>query len=214
MLKKLVSRAFPIILLFAPLLACAAPEEEPYVAGQHYVVLDKPVRTRDAGKIEVVEVFWYGCSHCFKFEPMVEKWHASQADDVDFWHSPAMWRENMVAHAQAFYTAKALKVLDKLHGPLFHALNVERKALDDEEELAEFFAAYGVEPKKFLATYNSFAVKGQVDQANRRARAYKITSTPEMIVNGKYRVSGRTAGSQANMLKIVDFLVEKERNAS
>jgi thiol:disulfide interchange protein DsbA len=92
-------------------------------------------------------------------------------------------------------------------------LNLEKKALDNEEELTEFFAAYGVDPKKFLATYNSFAVKGQVEQANRRFRAYKATGTPEIVINGKYRVTSRIPGGLAEMLKVVDFLVEKERQA-
>jgi thiol:disulfide interchange protein DsbA len=203
-----------ILLCFFPLLVCAAPEDAPYIAGQHYSVLEEPVRTRDANKIEVVEVFWYGCSHCFRFEPLVQRWHADLAEDVDFWQSPAMWRDNMVVHAQAFYTARALKILGKVHGPLFNALNVEKKRLDDEDELADFFAGFGVDKKKFSATYNSFAIKGQVDQANRRARSYKISGTPEMVVNGKYRVSAGMAGGQANMLKVVNYLIEKERVSS
>ncbi len=213
-MKKALSLLTLITMMF-PLLACAEeqPVAESYQAGKHYMVLPQPVRTRDAAKIEVVEVFWYGCPHCYHFEPLAEAWKKNAGEDVDFWQSPAMWNANMEVHAQAFYAAKALKVLDKLHEPLFTALVVERKKLDNADQLAELFAQYGVARDDFDKAFNSFAVKSQVKQANARARSYQITGTPELIVNGKYRVSGRSAGSQDAMFKVVDFLIAKERAA-
>lgn len=184
-----------------------------YQAGVHYDVLAQPVRTRKRDKVEVVEVFWYGCIHCYHFEPLINDWKKKQADDVDFWQSPAIWNGAMKVHAQAFYTAKALGVLDKLHAPLFTSLVVERKRLANEEELAELFADYGVDKQAFSDTFKSFGVVSQVKQADARARSYKISGTPELIVNGKYRVSSGKAGGQKQMLDVVDFLVNKERQA-
>ena len=199
-------------LLMFPLLACAqAQEDETFKAGVHYQVLSEPVKSRHANKIEVIEMFWYGCSHCYSFEPTLHEWSSTLADDVSFTQSPAMWRDNMVIHARAFYTAKALKNLGTLHEALFKALNVERNPLATEQAVGALFAKHGVDSDTFSKAYNSFSVTSGVRLADSRARSYKITGTPEMVVNGKYRTSGRMAGSQKGMLDVVDFLIEKER---
>lgn len=182
-----------------------------YVEGTHYERLLEPVRTADPARIEVVELFWYGCSHCFQFEPLLAKWEPALAKDVDFHRSPAMWNKLMAVHAQAFYAAEALGVLGKLNQPLFEALNVQRKRLESEDEIAELFAANGVTDADFRKAFNSFGVQSKVKQADARQRSYKTTGTPEMIVNGKFRVSARLAGSPEAMLKVVDFLIAKER---
>jgi thiol:disulfide interchange protein DsbA len=172
-----------------------------FVEGTHYERLPEPVRTADPARIEVVELFWYGCSHCFQFEPLLAKWEPALAKDVDFHRSPAMWNKLMAVHAQAFYAAEALGVLNKLNQPLFEALNVQRKRL----------VANGVTDADFRKAFNSFGVHSKVKQADARQRSYKTTGTPEMIVNGKFRVSARLAGSPESMLKVVDFLIAKER---
>lgn len=199
--------------LLLSLMACAdtAPVQPAYQAGVHYEVLEQPVRTIDPTKIEVTEVFWYGCGHCFRFEPMLHQWSGALAEDVVFRQSPAMWNAVMQVHARAFYAAQALNVLDQVHQPLFNALNLERKRLADEAELAELFAVHGVDQETFLKAYQSFGVTSQVKQADARARSYQITGTPEMVVNGKYRISARMAGGQAQMLKVADFLIQQER---
>jgi thiol:disulfide interchange protein DsbA len=124
-----------------------------------------------------------------------------------------MWNALMELHAQAFYAAGVLGVLDKLHMPLFQAINVDRRKLGSEKEIADLFAAHGVSREDFDKAFNSFGVGSQVRQANARARAARITGTPELMVAGKYRVSTRKAGGQANMLKVANFLIEKERLA-
>jgi len=187
--------------------------------GEHYTTLDSPVKTSDPSKIEVTEVFWYGCPHCYKFEPLINRWKATLGDDVNFVASPAMWPtrrpglpENwMEIHARAFYSAKALGVLPKLHDPLFRALSVDRKLLKSAAEVAEIFVANGVEKDKFMKVYNSFGVSSQIKQADARAKGYRITGTPEMVVEGKYRISARMAGGQAQMLEVASFLIDKVR---
>ncbi|GAB3111089.1 thiol:disulfide interchange protein DsbA/DsbL [Aestuariicella hydrocarbonica] len=202
-----------IFALMFSLVACAADKAPAaYQAGTHYTVLETPVRTMDPSKIEVTEVFWYGCGHCFKFEPMVHQWSEKLPGDVDFERSPAMWNALMEVHARAFYVAKALGVFDQVHQPLFNALNLERKRLGNVDELADFFADFGVDKDKFEKAYASFGVASQVKQADARARSYKITGTPEIVVDGKYRISARQAGGQAEMLKVADYLVAKIRD--
>lgn len=184
-----------------------------YIAGKHYEVLPTPVTTRNKNKIEVLEVFWYGCSHCFDFEPMLVSWKSKLPNDTDFYQMPAMWNPVMVLHAQGFYTAKALGILDKVHQPFFNALNVEKKRINNQAALASYFTTFGVDKKTFDKTFNSFGVTSQVALANSRAKSYRIQGTPEIIINGKYRVASSMAGNQPEMLKIASFLIEKERAA-
>ncbi|MDN3638149.1 thiol:disulfide interchange protein DsbA/DsbL [Simiduia curdlanivorans] len=201
-----------LIGLMVSLVACAdgnAPEK--YQAGVHYTVLDAPVRTADASKIEVTEVFWYGCGHCYHFEPLVQPWKKALADDVNFVQSPAMWNGAMELHARAFYVAKALGVSEQMHGPLFEAMNVAGKRLANEAEIQEIFVANGVDADKFTKAFSSFGVTGQVRQADARARSYRITGTPELVVEGKYRISAKEAGGQPQMLEVASFLIEKVR---
>ena len=198
-------------LVALPLMALSAPAEE-WVEGEHYDVIT-PALCGKSDKIEVTEFFWYGCTHCYSFEPQIAQWKKSLDDDVVVVGSPAMWNALMEVHAKAFYAAQVLGVLDKVHMPLFQAINVDRRRLDSEDELAALFVANGVAREDFQRAFNSFGVGSQVRQANSRARSARITGTPEMMVAGKYRISTRKAGSQANMLKLATFLIEKERAA-
>ena len=209
-----------VLLVLTPLLACAedastasASAAQTYVAGEHYDVISPAVPTANRDKIEVAEFFWYGCGHCYTFEPVVQQWRKTLADDVSFSGSPAIWNEQMELHARAFYTAEVLGVLDTMHPVIFQAMNVDRKRLASQAEIAKLFVANGVSAEDFDKAFSSFGVSSQVRQADARAKAAKITGTPALMVNGKYHVSTRKAGSQADMLKVADFLIEKERTA-
>jgi thiol:disulfide interchange protein DsbA len=204
-------RLLAVLALLLPL-GLHAQEPAAPVTETQYEKLPVAVRTTDSARIEVVEVFWYGCQHCFHLEPLVSKWEQAIGKDIDFQRSPAMWNQRMAIHAQAFYTAQALGVLARVHGPLFNALNVDRNPLETEQQLAALFSAHGgVKPEDFHKAFNSFGVQAQVKQADARARSYGITGTPEFVINGKYRVSTRTAGSPEAMFKVIDFLVARER---
>jgi thiol:disulfide interchange protein DsbA len=201
------------LLVVTPLIAVAEEAAQNYLVGTNYDLITPAVRTADPDKIEVAEFFWYGCGHCYTFEPMIEQWKKSLPDDVAFHGSPAIWNAQMELHARAFYAAEVLGVLDTMHPVIFQAMNVDRKRLSSEAEIAALFTANGVSAEDFAKAFSSFGVSSQVRQANARARAAKITGTPALMVNGKYHISTRKAGSQANMLKVAEFLIEKERAA-
>ncbi len=209
MFKRFLALALVVL---APL-AAIAQEEQTWEEGTHYDLITPAIRTTDPRKVEVVEFFWYGCGHCYTFEPLISRWKETLGEDVTFVGSPAVWNKPMELHAAMYYAAKALGVLDSLHTVMFQAMNVDGKRLASEGEIRSLFTANGVSVEDFDKAIGSFGVSSQVRQANSRARAAKITGTPEMMVNGKYRISTRKAGSQANMLKIADFLIEKERAA-
>lgn len=216
-MNKRLLFTLPLLILAPVALWIAAPSsavaQEQFEEGTHYEVIETPVRTSDPDKIEVAEFFWYGCGHCYTFEPMLTQWKKTLAEDVDFRGSPAIWNQKMEIHARAFYTAQVLGVLDTMHPVIFQAMNVDRKRLSSEEEIEELFVANGVAAEDFVKAFSSFGVNSQVRQANSRARAAQVSGTPSMMVNGKYRIDTRQAGSQANMLKIADYLVAKERAA-
>ncbi len=188
-----------------------AVKQKVFTAGEHYSVLDKPVVTRDSSKIEVVEMFSYGCPHCYEFEPLLEHWKDQQASDIDFWFSPAIWNEPMKVLARVFYTAEKLNLRKQTHLPLFSTLLIEQKNLSKESELAGFFANFGVDNKSFTSIFNSSEIENQTKKAKDLVLNYKPVSVPEIIVNGKYRIDRMRAGGLAEMLEVADYLVKKER---
>ena len=195
-----------------PLAFSSFAQIEKFIAGTHYVELSAPVNTNDSSKVEVLEVFWYGCSHCFRFEPLIANWEAGMPADVDFGRFPAIWNGLMEVHAQVYYTAEAMDALDVVHEHVFNAINIEGNRLQNEGQIGALFAKYGINEDDFTKSFNSFSVRTKVNQAKQRMEAYEIRSTPNMIVNGKYLVAtGQSVLTQADMLEVVDFLVEKER---
>lgn len=187
-----------------------AAQTDDYVAGQHYQSVVPPQATATPGKIEVVEMFWYGCPHCYEFEPVVREWLKGKADYIDFVRIPAVFASNWEVHARAYYAAEQLGVLDEIHGPLFDALHVDKRKLFSKDELAAFFAEHGVEEAAFRTAYDSFDVDKKARRAVALTRGYGISGVPAVIVNGKYRSSAQYAGTFENLLKLVDFLADKE----
>ncbi|MGH8245677.1 MAG: thiol:disulfide interchange protein DsbA/DsbL, partial [Gammaproteobacteria bacterium] len=143
-----------------------------YQIGKHYqeIVPAQPVATD--GKIEVIEVFWYGCPHCYDFEPYIDAWAASKAPDVEFRRIPAAFNKAWQIHAKAYYAAEVLGVVDKIHTPFFKALHESKRRLDDEASLAQFFAENGVSKEAFIEAFSSFAVDAKVQQALQSVKQY------------------------------------------
>lgn len=208
-----------ILVSMLPLFACAAeaPAKPSFEEGKHYTILSGQPEPSKTGPIDVTELFWYGCGHCYAFEPIIEPWKAKLPEDVNFTRSPAMWRmrrapeDAMWTHAKMYYTASALQQLDKLHPVFFEAMHKKNKRLVSNEEIAALVTKQGLDGDAFVKTMDSFAVNAQVNQADQRQKDYKVTGTPEMVVGGYYHVTTSKAGSQQKMLEIVDFLVDKIR---
>ena len=199
-------------LLALTLAALAAPlAAETFREGVDYELVEPAQNTETGERIEVREIFWYGCPHCFDFEPFVERWLEDRPENVEFVRMPAVFRQTWAIHARAFYAARALGKLEAMHGPLFRAIHVERRKLFDRESIAAFAAGQGIDREAFDQAYDSFSVEGKARKAAQLSRSYGITGVPAVIVNGRYRTSGRMAGSYDRLLKIIDFLVAKER---
>lgn len=180
-------------------------------AADGYNVISPAQLTQTGDKIEVLEVFWYACPHCYDFEPHIKEWLQNKPDGVEFRRMPGIFRKNWIPHAKAFYTAEKLGVLDKIHGPLFDAIHKQRKKIHDDDDIEKFFVQHGVDRDEFVKVYESDEIDTKVKQAFVMGQRYKITGVPAIIVNGKYMVSGSTAGSFENVLKITNTLVDKEK---
>jgi thiol:disulfide interchange protein DsbA len=162
------------------------------------------------GKIEVAEVFAYWCGTCAQFDPIVEAWKAKLPADVNFVYVPAVFnpQDN---YPRAFYAAQALGIAQKSHSPTFRALHMERKIAPNAsvEDLAKYYAGFGVDSQAFLSTMQSFAVNANLSRARQFATRSQVTGTPAIVVNGRYHVALR--GSLENMLRATEAVIAHER---
>ena len=190
------------------------PEAQPpsrFKQGVHYNLLTPAQPTSSSpDKVEVAEVFWYGCGHCYTFEPYIENWLKRQDSNVAFVRIPVMWGAIHRIHARAFYTADLLGVLEDIHGDLFREINVNKNRLNTEDALQDFFAKHGVEPEEFEKAFRSFGMETKLKRADTLMRRYGADSTPLVIVNGKYTADGGSAGDFENLIALIDELVARE----
>ncbi len=181
-------------------------------AGQ-YNEINPPQSTANPDKIEVLEYFWFGCPHCFAFEPAINEWAASKPDDVDFVrHAPPLNR-GWTAHSEAFYSAEALGITDKMFDELFNAIHRERKQLRDRKSISKWVAGLGidVDEDKMFETMKSFAVNAKIRQAMQVASASRVNAVPTVVVNGKYLSTVSMAGGHEQLISLMNDLIEKER---
>ncbi|MFC1772162.1 thiol:disulfide interchange protein DsbA/DsbL [Pseudomonadota bacterium] len=181
--------------------------------GAKYQTIANPQPTADTETIEVLELFWYGCPHCYHLEPEIEAWLETKPDDVTFVRMPAILGPTWELGARAFYTAELLDVTDKIHAPLFERLHKDKKPLRSAADIKAFFVKQGVSAEDFDKTFNSFAVITKTNRAKQARDMYGITGVPALVVNGKYRTTARLAGGDRQMLEVVNVLIEQERNA-
>lgn len=189
----------------------AAPAESvQWKAGEHYFVIDPPQPTATGSKIEVLEVFSYACPHCAHFQPTADRLRAALPSYASFQYMPAIFNASWEPFARAFYTAQSLGVLDATHQALFDALHVQKQPLFSLDSLAGFYAQHGVDRAKFMATANSFEVESKLMRAREIVQKDGVDGTPSVVVNGRYRVSGGSAGSYEKLVDLVLWLVAKE----
>jgi thiol:disulfide interchange protein DsbA len=178
--------------------------------GKNYFVIDPPQPTASGDKVEVLEVFSYACSHCANFQPYAEQLKQSLPAYANFSYMPAVFNADWEPYARAFYTAKSLGVLDQTHQALFDALHRDHIPLRTIDDLAGFYVQHGVDKAKFLAESASFEVESKLSRANEIVKKDGIDGTPSVVVNGKYRVTGASAGGYPQLIELVDWLVKKE----
>lgn len=175
-----------------------------------YETLSPAQPTQNQDKIEIIEFFWYGCPHCYSFEPVLAKWLKTKPANVEFIRQPAVFSSLWGKHAKAYFVAEALGVVDKVHVDFFDAIQNKKQKLTSEDQLAKFFVAHGVDETEFRNTFNSFLIDAKLRQAKAMAPRYGITGVPAIIINGKYKTSGPLAKSTENMIEVMNRLIAQE----
>ncbi|PRY64899.1 thiol:disulfide interchange protein DsbA [Vreelandella songnenensis] len=190
----------------------AAVSAQELVEGQDYTLLEAPVATQvDDDQIEVTEVFWFGCPHCYRLQTPVSEWYETLEDDVSVVHMPATMGGNWNTHAAAFYAAESLGIEEDLHADFFDAIHQDGRKLVDADEIAEFFANYGVSEEEAKKALTSFTVRSEVNKANSRMREMRLMGVPALVVDGRFVITPSTAGSLENMPQVAEALIERVR---
>ncbi len=182
-----------------------------YGPEKHYTILTTAQGTSSSPDgIEVTEVFWYGCPHCYNFEPYLNNWKKGLSDDVNFVRMPVMWNPTNELHARMFYTIEALDK-QEVHDAVFRAIHLDRKTLTTEDSIRSFLVDFGISGEEFDSTFRSFTVESNLKRAKKLTQRYRIQSVPMLVTNGKYLTEGEEVKSFEQMLAVTDELIERER---
>ncbi|NCT68925.1 MAG: thiol:disulfide interchange protein DsbA/DsbL [Rhodanobacteraceae bacterium] len=215
--------------LFGLAVTAFAQAADTFQVGKHYFMVEPPQPTSTGSKVEVLEVFSYACPACNLFEPTMRKLKAALPANAEMAYLPAGFRpdEDWPVFQRAFFAAQTLGILDKTHEATFDAIwkddgplrisdpvtNRPKKPMPSVEDVAQFYSKFGVKAEDVVGVANSFAVNTKVKRADAQLKAYGVDSTPTIIVNGKYRLTGQSAGSIDQIIPLVQFLVAKESTA-
>lgn len=214
-------RDFSALLATTPLAGIALAQGGP-VEGRQYQTLSQPLPTAP-GKIEVVEFFWYGCPHCYAFEPAIEAWAKALPPDVAFRKVHVAFRANVKIHQRMFYALESMGKEAQARPAIFNAMHQQGLALDDAKSQAKFLGNLGIDPVKYQEAYNSFGVVTKCSQAEKLSEAFRIDGVPSIGVGGRFLTSPSQAGAGQRVselelgqkaLQVTDFLIQRVRSKS
>jgi thiol:disulfide interchange protein DsbA len=200
--------ALGLAISFSGLSSAQSPKIE---EGFDYRILPVAQPVESKGKIEVIEFFWYGCPHCYDFEPELSAWVKRQPKDVTFRRVPVAFRDDFMPHSQLFYALEAMGKGEAMNEKVMYAMHKENKRLMTENEIADWVASQGIDRNTFLATYRSFAVVSKARAARQTADAYRIDGVPTIVMQGRYVTSPSIAGTKAKAITVMDYLEQKIR---
>ena len=207
-LQKIAQTAALFIFLGFTSLTQAADIDE----GVEYLKINPPVSTSvEKGQVEVVELFWYMCPHCFHFEPVITKWKKNKAKNVVFKRVPAIFNPRWRFFAKVYFATQLLGIEEKIHQPLFDALHKKRERLGNAKAMSKFIEkTAGIKPDKFMDVFHSFSVDAKVRKAEDLSKRYQAQGVPTLVVNGKWRTGGTIAGGHDGMIKVLNHLIKRE----
>lgn len=183
-----------------------------FVAGKDFIKLDRVLPTEtEAGKIELIEFFWYSCSHCNAFEPAFAQWVKNAPKDVVVRRIPVAFRDDFAPQQRLYFTLEAMGLLEKLHGKVFQAIHVERLTLNTDASIQNWIEKQGVDKAKFADTFKSFGVASKVKRAVQLQNEFKIEGVPSLGVAGRFYIDGTLAGSMDRALQVADSLLAQVR---
>ena len=206
-MKKFIKDTFGILFLAIFTISICAE----YRLGRDYSIVDNPLQVKKDGVVEVIESFWYGCGGCYSFEPAINDWASKQGADVSFKKMPVPWSDTHRLHAALYYTIDALELDPSTHSAVFVTIHKEGNFLGSPKRIQNFLRSFGVEPEITNQYLNSFTIKQKINRDAKHAKQLKISSTPMIVVDGKYIVEVRRGRSYQEMLNIVDHIVELQK---
>lgn len=205
------------LVCFSALILClsvSATSGELFTEGVHYQVISPAVPSEvDKGRVEVVELFWYGCPHCSDLEPFIEDWLETKPQEIVFRRLPATLNPGWVIHARTYFALEAMGELERIHPLLFMAIHEQGRRLRDIDSISRFLSQQGVDKERFVKAYESAEVQTKLAQASWMNRQYGASGVPAMVINGKYLSSAAMASSYSNLFDVIDYLVKKEFDA-
>ena len=200
-----------IVLAAAPTTSPAKTDWQ-YKEGEHFNTLTTAQGTSSSpGKIEVAEVFWYGCSHCYDLEPLLSDWVKRLPGDVSFVRIPVMWNPVNEIHGRVYYTAEALGKLDVITPAMFRTIHSENLPMTEEKEIQKLFEQNGVSAELFNKTFRSFSVDSAVKRAKDLTAKYRVRGVPLLVINGKYTTDGPQIHNHQDLLAVTEELIQRER---
>ena len=200
--------------LTLPVANPALAQARQFKEGKDFKRLDKPVAPdAPAGKVDVIEFFWYSCPHCNAFEPTLDAWVKAAPKDLSIRRVPVAFNASFVPQQKLFYTLEGMGKLDALHAKVFRAIHVEKAKLTKDDEILAWVTQQGVDVAKFKEVYGSFSVANQVRRASQLQDSYGVEGVPSMGVAGKYYTDGTMAGSMQTVLQVVEYLAATARKA-
>ena len=205
-------KLFYICIFGYVLIAFSANAQAEYELGKDYQLIDNPLPVRQDGMVEVSEIFWYGCNHCYSFESTINNWDANKPDYVKFSKMPVTWSQIHQLHASLYHTIEALKLGKGAHTAVFTTIHKENNFLGSQKSVVKFLSKLGVDEEKSKQYLNSFAVKQKVSRGIQVSRQLRITSVPMIIVDGKYMIVSKS--SRQEMLDVLDYVVELQKSNS
>tara|TARA_B100000579_G_scaffold299131_1_gene249171 strand:- start:571 stop:1209 length:639 start_codon:yes stop_codon:yes gene_type:complete len=201
-----------ICILGCALIAFTANVQANYKLGRDYGSLSKPLPIKQDGVVDVVEIFWYGCGHCFNLAPIVSNWAKQKDSSVNYQKMPVTWGPVHQLHAKLFYTIEALGISETGHSAVFTAIHKEGNFLASEAAIIDFLEKLGINKSETIKYMNSFSVRQKVKRAIEITKQFKVTATPMMFVDGQYRIEAK--GGSSKMLKVVDYVIEVQKPIS
>lgn len=206
-MSKLMRACLPILLVFLITNISIASNFE---ADTHFTSISpEPEIGKPGDSIEVVEFFMHGCPHCYDFEPKIQAWLKTKADDIEFVRIPALFGRHFDMHAQTYYALEAIGEISRLHSALFHEMHENKNRLTSRDDMEAFLAGQGVDMDKFRQAYNSFAVGTKISRARTLLKRYGIRGVPALVVDGRYKNAPKLG--HGKMIGLIDFLAEKVR---
>lgn len=203
-----------LALLAASAAGASFAQQAPRPKYEYLPIELQPVSTGD--RIEVVEFFWYGCPYCYQLQGPLEQWLKRKPADVGLKRVPAIFRDSWVPHARLYYTLEALGEVERLHPAVYRAIHVEKEPLSTAESTSAWAARHGIDPVRWTGVYNSPEVERKVQESRVKTRAYSLSGTPSLAVDGRYLTSTGMSESVAGVIGILEGLIvmARERRAS